>query len=506
MNWYFAVLKNYAGFSGRARRKEYWMFFLFNIIFAVVAVILDKIFGTVIEGVGYGLFYILYVLVVFIPGLAVSVRRLHDIGKSGLMILITAIPLIGTVWFLVLMVLDSVPGENQYGPNPKEVIVSHNNIKSVVKMEERFTKRIDFQIFTGIIGLGLVLILLKSFVSKESSPYKDIDYDKILMECAKVINKDCPIMINQEMRLNNVMAEPGKEVLYNITLLNYDKVLFEKDADKYITVEELRNTNEPIIINMAKTSPIVKSFRDNKVTMVYHYSDKKGVFLFEIVVSPDQYLMASQDVDENVYKTITIGTQIWMSENLKTTKYNDDTPIPLVTDPTSWINLSTPAYSWCDSDSTTWDDILSPDYTWRKNDVTNYINTYGILYNWYAVNTGKLCPIGWHVPSDTEWNLLTDYLGGEDVAGTKLKESGTVNWSIPNKEATNETSFTALPGGYRSEYDGTFKGIGIYSYWWSSTESSEGVTRWYIFYEHSSLYNSKYIKTSGYSVRCVRDY
>jgi len=121
MNWYLKVLKNYAVFRGRARRKEYWMFVLFYLIFAIVAVILDNVLGTAIENIGYGLFYILYVLAVLIPYLAVTVRRLHDVGKSGWMILIALIPLIGSIWLLVLMCIDSNPGENQYGPNPKEV-------------------------------------------------------------------------------------------------------------------------------------------------------------------------------------------------------------------------------------------------------------------------------------------------------------------------------------------------------------------------------------------------
>ena len=122
MNWYLAVLKNYAGFSGRARRKEYWMFVLFNMIFAIVAMILDNVLGIAIEGVGYGPLYGLYVLAVLIPGLAVAVRRLHDVGKSGWMILIALIPIIGAIWLLVLMVTDSNTGENKYGPNPKEII------------------------------------------------------------------------------------------------------------------------------------------------------------------------------------------------------------------------------------------------------------------------------------------------------------------------------------------------------------------------------------------------
>jgi uncharacterized membrane protein YhaH (DUF805 family) len=124
MNWYLQVLKNYAVFNGRARRKEYWMFVLFNIIFSIVAIILDNILGTAMEGVSYGLFYALYGLAVLIPGLAVSVRRLHDVGKSGWMILIALIPIIGAIWLLVLMVTDSNPGENKYGHNPKEVLAS----------------------------------------------------------------------------------------------------------------------------------------------------------------------------------------------------------------------------------------------------------------------------------------------------------------------------------------------------------------------------------------------
>ena len=121
MNWYLKVLKQYADFKGRARRKEYWMFILFNIIFGGIAMILDSVFGIAIEGVGYGPLYGVYVLVLFIPGLAVAVRRLHDIGKSGWMLLITLIPLIGAIWLLVLLLTDSNPEENLYGANPKEV-------------------------------------------------------------------------------------------------------------------------------------------------------------------------------------------------------------------------------------------------------------------------------------------------------------------------------------------------------------------------------------------------
>lgn len=122
MNWYLTVLKNYVGFTGRARRKEYWMFALFNVIFTIVAMILDNIFGTTAGVLPYGVFYFIYVLAVLLPGLAVAVRRLHDTGRSGWMMLIALIPIVGAIWLIVLLVSDSMMGENQYGLNPKEVI------------------------------------------------------------------------------------------------------------------------------------------------------------------------------------------------------------------------------------------------------------------------------------------------------------------------------------------------------------------------------------------------
>jgi len=121
MNWYLAVLKNYAGFSGRARRMEYWMFALFNMIFAFVAMGLDNLLGTTVGILPYGVFYLLYGLAVLVPGLAVAVRRMHDVGKSGWMLLIALIPIIGGIWLLILLVTDSNSGENKYGANPKEV-------------------------------------------------------------------------------------------------------------------------------------------------------------------------------------------------------------------------------------------------------------------------------------------------------------------------------------------------------------------------------------------------
>ena len=122
MNWYLKALNQYADFNGRARRKEYWMFFLFNMVFAVLASLIDIAAGTANLDSGSGVFLGIYSLAVLIPGLAVGVRRLHDVGKSGWMLLIALIPIIGAIWLLVLMVTDSKEGTNKWGENPKDVV------------------------------------------------------------------------------------------------------------------------------------------------------------------------------------------------------------------------------------------------------------------------------------------------------------------------------------------------------------------------------------------------
>jgi uncharacterized protein (TIGR02145 family) len=193
------------------------------------------------------------------------------------------------------------------------------------------------------------------------------------------------------------------------------------------------------------------------------------------------------DVDGNTYKVVIIGTQVWMAENLKTTKYSDGTPIPLVTDNTAWSNLTTPGYCWYNNDSAT------------------IAQTYGALYNWYTVNTGNLCPAGWHVPTDAEWTILITYLGGEDVAGGKLKEAGTAHWSSPNTGATNETGFTALPGGFRSAVYGDCRSIGQVGGLLSATDNEDAVgNSWGFYYADTKVYHEGF-KRMGTYVRCVKD-
>ncbi len=206
------------------------------------------------------------------------------------------------------------------------------------------------------------------------------------------------------------------------------------------------------------------------------------------------------DTDGNTYQTVTIGTQCWTTKNLEVTTYRDGTPIPQVTDPTAWANLTTGA--WC----------------YYNNNSANG-TTYGKLYNWYAVagiydaaslsNAAlrkQLAPAGYHVPTDAEWTTLTTFLGGAAVAGDKMKETGTTHWTSPNTAATNSSGFTGRPGGCRLYNSGTFFYIGVDGYWWSSSENGTA-NAWFRYlysnYGPALRYDNK--KSLGVSVRCLRD-
>ena len=213
------------------------------------------------------------------------------------------------------------------------------------------------------------------------------------------------------------------------------------------------------------------------------------------VFNPDVSYGTMTDQDGNVYKTVTIGKQTWMAENLRTTKYNDGTAIPNIIDNNEWSNTTTGAYcNYNNYDNTSTNSLVT-------------IATLGRLYNWYAVNTGKLAPKGWHVPSNAEWTQLVDYLGGSEIAGGKLKEIDKTHWSFTNTGATNETGFTALPGGDRI-YDGMFSSILVSGYWWSATESNPNAARAWcreLFDDHSSIGSDDQSEEVGYSVRCVKN-
>jgi uncharacterized protein (TIGR02145 family) len=193
------------------------------------------------------------------------------------------------------------------------------------------------------------------------------------------------------------------------------------------------------------------------------------------------------DIDGNIYNTVIIDNQLWMKENLNVTHYSDGTVIPNIQDDNEWQNLLTGAY--CD-----------------YGNIPDSSATYGRLYNWYAVaDSHNLCPEGWHIPDDAEWAKLIEVLGGGGIAGGKLKETGIVHWISPNNFATNQSGFTALPGGDRN-YDGVFNGIGVYAAWWSSTEADATKASSYgVHTNYSIVINPHFSKNDGDYVRCVKN-
>lgn len=204
--------------------------------------------------------------------------------------------------------------------------------------------------------------------------------------------------------------------------------------------------------------------------------------------------------DGNEYNWVQIGDQVWMAENLAYLP-----SVNMVADGSE--DAAGSYYYVYGYDGTNVADAKATD---------NYA-TYGVLYNWTAAMDGEassttnpsgiqgVCPAGWHLPSDAEWTELTDYLGGESVAGGKLKETGTTHWASPNTGATNETGFTALPGGFRFS-GGSFDYIGSYGYWWSATENKTS-NAWYraMYYDPSYVGRSDGYEVVGFSVRCLRD-
>ncbi len=237
----------------------------------------------------------------------------------------------------------------------------------------------------------------------------------------------------------------------------------------------------------AMTKYYVKAYAINSKGTAY-----SGQILFYTYVS---------DFEGNIYHFVKIGYQEWMLENLKSTKYNDGEEIPLVEEGDKWA------------------DLLSPGYCWYANDEQANKNKFGALYNWYTVNTGKLCPLGLHVPTDEEWTILTNYLTyhgygyggvGDYIAKSIASKSGWCTNNTPfnvgcNQADNNSSGFTALPGGIRS-IDGSFIWINETCYWWASTEG-DASTAWnrYIHCSTAFVFRQSYLKSHGFFVRCLKD-
>ena len=193
------------------------------------------------------------------------------------------------------------------------------------------------------------------------------------------------------------------------------------------------------------------------------------------------------DIDGNVYKTVTIGEQVWMAENLRVTKFNDGTDIKLVEDNKEWRNTNTTAFSWYDNDSSL------------------FGKQYGALYNGYAAENKKLCPTGWHVPSVNNFLKLIDTLGDTLTAGGKLKSTDVSQWHEPNEGANNSSRFSALPAGMRY-FEGTFSSVSYFTGYWSSIEVNADTSTFIsLSYLNSKVIFNEGSKNLGFSIRCVKN-
>lgn len=194
------------------------------------------------------------------------------------------------------------------------------------------------------------------------------------------------------------------------------------------------------------------------------------------------------DIDGNTYQTTKIGSQRWIKENLKVTHYRNGDAIPHVTDDSTWIRLTTGAYC-C-----------------YENDPANG-ETYGILYNWHAVNDARgLAPEGSHIATDADWIEIIDYLGGADIAGGKMKKTGTTYWTDPNTGASNSSGLSMLPGGLRSDLSGDFSGMESSAFFWTATEqNSVDAVACKLIYNNAGIGKGETDKRKGLSIRCVKD-
>jgi uncharacterized protein (TIGR02145 family) len=287
---------------------------------------------------------------------------------------------------------------------------------------------------------------------------------------------------------NDLMDRPDfslwdKDSTDNVTITGNQSVAGDKTFTGTISASNKTITNVATPVNAQDVA--TKAYVDNLLSIIQFIQN--GV----------------TDVDGNKYKVVLIGTQVWMAENLKTTKYSNGDEIPNITDNTAWAGLTTSAYSWYD------------------NDVASNKNINGALYNFYAVvDSRNLCPSGWHVPIDAEFTTLTDYLinngygyggSGTDIPKSMASTSGWVSNPVEgtigcDQTSNNSSGFNGFPSGYRNHTDGLFVEIGVNASWWSSSEvSSSSAKAIHLGHGHDYVFHNENIKQRGFSVRCIKD-
>lgn len=340
------------------------------------------------------------------------------------------------------------------------------------------------------------------------NPMKDYCFMEFIAEVSSEVTIEIFDLSGRKI-LYTCNTLPQGNHTYQIYGLNSGTYIVHVTSDQYSHVGKIisnkrRTVNAGILHQNHKSLVITNMQRKStkaQVQMPYNQGDmlkftaKSGEYItimMKVPNSSEKYtfdFFECKDGDNNKYPVVRINGQVWMAENLKTTSYNDGTPIPLVTDTTAWSGLTTPAYCWYDND-------------------TNNKYLYGGLYNCYVVkDTIEVCPSGWHMPTINEWETLV-YFVGEEVAGQKLRTTGTIEggdglWVAPNEGATNETGFSALPAGSRHIY-GAFWSIGENGRWWSCSDDDFSLPWGFMLYTDMRGagwwgYDMQY----GFSIRCI---
>ena len=210
--------------------------------------------------------------------------------------------------------------------------------------------------------------------------------------------------------------------------------------------------------------------------------------LFAVNFTSNLCAQTVTDADGNIYSTVTIGNQVWMGENLRTTKFSNNDPIAMVLDSAQWPVQAAAAYCYYNNDS-------------------SFVNPYGNLYNWYTVNDARnVCPTGYHVPTAAEWADMVSFLGVETVAGGKLKEQGFLRWLSPNTDAYNSSNFSALPSGWRANNNGVYENLGYMCYLWASTlQTADDADIILLGHDSPACYASNSVKLTGLPIRCLQN-
>lgn len=322
----------------------------------------------------------------------------------------------------------------------------------------------------------VVEVLSTELVPVKDFGYASFSFNVVMTQIRFLLNVQVynPLTKNWEGTTANVFIRgyPDNTILYNDSIRAITDTI--KVPDGYVDYEILisKAGYKYIKTDTTLTSAQLKAFW-NKPLLVLLKNEMGQV----------------SDIDGNVYHTVTIGTQVWMVENLKTTKYRNGDPILNVTDNSAWASLTSGAFCW------------------YNNDAASYKSAYGALYNGFSVSDSRnIAPAGWHIATEAEYITLTNYLGGTDVAGGKLKEAGSAYWLSPNSGATNESGFSAFPGSIRNVY-GTF-GVDIVSTgeWWLKTVSDANNTFYFrLSYASNAVTKNSGWNTIGLSVRCIMD-